>query len=1653
MLLLGAIAGLLTVLGANVAIANVDSGEPQVPFLVPVSEPLGLNEVAQAGESTPIADAYAAAELPHSDLTRDGAEELLESVFPSSVEEAAGIFNELEVEAFHSDHVAVVAPDDSAAQPGLLTSLLPLRVENAEGGKELVDLGLERLDGTLQPTNPLVQVEIPSVLDDGVRIPESGISVEINGDGSRVASIGENGAAFYPNIASDSDLAVAATPTGFETFTQLRSADSPRTQTMRLNLPAGGGIKEAAGGGATITDGGKPVGAVRPPSAIDAEGEPVAVSLSVNADSITITASPSPDAAYPILVDPIFDFYSWMNSNTNTGIYSDWLPASTNEAMLKPSWVGVWNQQMHAGLNLRSYSGAVAFGSQANWNYFVPRYFTDYQSLEERPTSFIRSMTFSQVYYILEESAPIHGSPSLVVGLWDGKIGKWQWEASHNGTQGAYNGVSFSMTNPAEIVDVKNGGIALMAYETTSYPRQAFVGQATVEVADNDLPNYGYHLNPDGWMNAVPLPITYAATDKGLGVYALSVTQPNAAGAPTTISTSSQCLGTASDPCPRTVNSSTRPLLYEPKYLPQGEDFMPVAVTDPVGHQQADAQSVKVKVDHTKPTLASLSGTATEQGTLGTWKPSYTVKYSAADGDEAAAAALAPIAPAGEGKLQRPMGVAIDSAGNVWVIDRENSRVEKFDAAGNLLLQFGKAGSGNGEFSDPRGIAVSASGNVWVSEIGNKRLQEFKSNGEFIRKVTNARFVEPYGLATGPGETVWVTDPAAHNVFQFNESGTYQRSAHEGLFSGPIGIATDPAGNAWVADSATHQVKKLDPTANYVMQFGSEGTGNGQFKVPVGVAVAPSGHLFVVDSGNGRVEEFKPDGTYLRQFGSAGAGEGQLSEPRGMAFGANGVAYVADAANKRIARWSHADLDPQSGVTKAEIKVDGSVVSGATYTPGCAGTKNCAISGNEWTLDANKFSAGQHTLEVIATDGVGLSTTSASIKFESHPDKTAPSIALSGTMTEQATLGTTRPKYALKVAATDPGGAEERKSGVAAVTIKVDGTIVKATSPGCPAEGCSLNQEWALESSKYSAGSHTVEAIATDGAGLTTTKTLTINIAEDTTAPKITEIGDIFTAPEGWVEQKNYFFIAYAEDSKGYGTSSLIFKIDGKTVFSESAPCPEGECMLFLFKNLDMTTYKGGEHPAELIATDGAGNVSKKAWMINVDPKGAIGVSEAEDTLEAAEETSQLDLLSTDPSDPSLSQSGQELVSSDAPVQSTISLDPSSGAELGTINGTASIVPTATGSAASATGLSVNRSAAISTNTAATVDTITKPIYDGSMMFKSIRDTSGPEEYSWTVLMSSDQSLELVDDHYAEVYTDGDVPSLGILAEEAHDATGAAVPTSLHVSGSTITLTVNHRAGNPSAGGIPFVYPVTVGTGWEGGFHTIIGELPPGEPASTEVMWGGYESVTAPEPPNPKEDPEASASSNAHVYDVGPKRRFQWVICGHPLKFYTAENIEEFSSLSASNDPALEFGCGHPWANDPGKQVLWRSAMAGKFFQKTGSNHSAFETWHEGGVEDSIGCLANGNTTPGIGGTLRRAKVASCRWWGETSNTRPNHAPWGKHLTAVVRSVGEERAACEGEGVCNGTPNPWQVVNIPSLAYYFWASGNYSPHITACIDC
>lgn len=275
-----------------------------------------------------------------------------------------------------------------------------------------------------------------------------------------------------------------------------------------------------------------------------------------------------------------------------------------------------------------------------------------------------------------------------------------------------------------------------------------------------------------------------------------------------------------------------------------------------------------------------------------------------------------------DGQLKTPGDVALAANGDLFVVDRGNNRIERFNQEGKFVSKFGSEGTGNGQFKRPCSIAIDGGGNLYVADAGNNRIQKFNEKGEFLKALgtagtANGQFKEPDGIAIDAKGNVLVADtynqriqtfnPALEFVSKFGSSGS-----GDGQFNQVNSIDVGPGGKIWVVDWSLNRVTRFSEAGAFEQKFGSYGTGNGQFNHPDAIEVDSRGNVFVGDQSNGRVQEFSQAGKYLTQFGAKGSGSGQFSFtwPMGIAVDNKGGLWVTDVSNNRIQKWGVPDYRP-----------------------------------------------------------------------------------------------------------------------------------------------------------------------------------------------------------------------------------------------------------------------------------------------------------------------------------------------------------------------------------------------------------------------------------------------------------------------------------------------------------------------------------------------------------------------------------------------------------------------------------------------------------------------------------------------------------------------------------------------------------------------
>ena len=394
--------------------------------------------------------------------------------------------------------------------------------------------------------------------------------------------------------------------------------------------------------------------------------------------------------------------------------------------------------------------------------------------------------------------------------------------------------------------------------------------------------------------------------------------------------------------------------------------------------------------------------------------------------------------------------------------------------------------------------------------------------------------------------------------------------------------------------------------------------------------------------------------------------------------------------------------------------------------------------------------------------------------------------------------------------------------------------------------------------------------------------------------------------------------VAASGNDAGYGVTSLELLVDGGQVGpAATQSCPDGGCSLDHTFTVNAADYGGGAHDVKLVAIDGAGNSSTESWRMNVNPSGNVSGAEATATLKAAGATSDTPTVDLAPADDTslpgsspdvwLERSGTTVESVGAVAPSSMSTDPATGVTTlvpdadalkeTTASGAAElqeikVVPDHTAASATSASLTSTGAAAVSANTAGEVDTLIRPLFDGAMMFEVIRDPSAPESYSWRLDMEPGNTLKQIDPTTAVVSYEDGTQAFTIIAQAAHDATGAAVPTSLKVDSPTgFSVTVAHRAG-------PYVYPVLGGPGWEAAYTAPV--LPPtATPGYDDDGWG--DTVFGPPTPD-ADDPEyrtrrCNTSGPDRIPPCPMTRTFNFVDC------YAGYNADEVAPGGAKRTP------------------------------------------------------------------------------------------------------------------------------------------------------
>jgi uncharacterized protein (TIGR03437 family) len=358
--------------------------------------------------------------------------------------------------------------------------------------------------------------------------------------------------------------------------------------------------------------------------------------------------------------------------------------------------------------------------------------------------------------------------------------------------------------------------------------------------------------------------------------------------------------------------------------------------------------------------------------------------------------------------LIAPFALVVDSSGNVYFAENGDSRIRRIDAksldistvAGNGTNGFSGDGSTaiNAEMNSPTGLALDSAGNLYIADSLNCRIRKVTSGGNISTIVGNgtlsysgdgglasqAQLNAPQGVAADAAGNLYVADTLNNVVRKVSPNGTIANFAGNGgvgssgdgsaatsaQLHGPQGLAVDASGNVFIADTLNAKVRKVSASGIISTVAGSGTPGYGgdggaaasaQLNLPIGVAVDSSGNLYIADFGNSRVREVSASGAITTVAGSGSNGysgdggqavKAQLNGPQGVAVDAAGDLFIADTENNLIREVTPGGvISTVAGNGVSGYSGDGGLATSAQVGNPVSVTVDAA--GNIYTVDAS----------------------------------------------------------------------------------------------------------------------------------------------------------------------------------------------------------------------------------------------------------------------------------------------------------------------------------------------------------------------------------------------------------------------------------------------------------------------------------------------------------------------------------------------------------------------------------------------------------------------------------------------------------------------------------------------------------------------------
>ena len=456
-------------------------------------------------------------------------------------------------------------------------------------------------------------------------------------------------------------------------------------------------------------------------------------------------------------------------------------------------------------------------------------------------------------------------------------------------------------------------------------------------------------------------------------------------------------------------------------------------------------------------------------------------------------------------QLAHPVGVAVDAAGNLFIADQENNRVERVSTSGVLSFVAGTGSPGaptpgaalSSSLHNPQGVAVDPAGDVYIADTFNNVIEKVTPSGVLSivagtgsagaptpGPATSSALSSPSDVAVDSAGNVYIADSGSYDVLRVAPSGTLSIVAGTGSWGTPVpgpasssalghpaALAVDSSGDLYIADSGEHMIEQITPSGTLSIVAGSGSYGaptpgpatSSALAQPSGVAVDSAGALYIGDTGNNEIEQVTPSGFLSVYAGTTGGGAPTpgpatstgLGLPFGVAVDSAGNLYIDALSYSEIEKVTPLPAPTNTAapvVSGAALQGQALTVSHGTWTGGPSGYtvqwQDCDSSGNNCT---NIAGATGHSYTPTSSD-VGH-TLQAVVTATNAGGTASQTSALTGVV-----AAASAPPAPIATVSTSTTAASPSAT-TTATTITATPTAappVTVTGPACPAASGSL---------------------------------------------------------------------------------------------------------------------------------------------------------------------------------------------------------------------------------------------------------------------------------------------------------------------------------------------------------------------------------------------------------------------------------------------------------------------------------------------------------------------------------------------------------------------------------------------------------------------